>query len=67
MKLKDIWKKISGKKTITGIILHSIWFGANLIYPNLADSSQRYIGHGIIFNITGVGVGHKLLKFFKKK
>lgn len=60
--LKKIWAKLSGKKTIIGLGLHLAWFAANIAFKDLSTSSETITGHGLIFSITGVGIGHKVIK-----
>lgn len=64
-KSKKFWKFIDGKKTYIGVGLHVFWFVSNLVFPDFANNSEQNIGHGIIFQITGVGIGHKIDKFLK--
>lgn len=59
----SFWKKTNGFKTIIGIVLHIAW--AYIHISNDFDLTTALEGHGIIATITGVGLGHKILKFTK--
>ena len=65
-KLKKLWIAIDGKKTIIGIGLHTAWFIANMVLPELSTENEALVGHGLIGTITGVGVGHKVSKAIDK-
>lgn len=60
--ITNISEWLNGKKTYIGVGLHAAWFVANIVFKDLTDSGQYWEGHGYIGAITGVGVGHKLLK-----
>lgn len=45
--------------------MHTLWLSWNLVDPTFASTTEQNIGHAIIFNITGVGIGHKVDKFLK--
>ena len=57
-----IWNFLNGKKSKIGVILHTIWFILNLIFKDLTLESETVRGHYIIFIITGIGLGHKVIK-----
>lgn len=61
-KILKIWEAVNGKKTAIGTGLHLAWFILNLVHP-VTDKQGMLIGHSLIFNITGVGIGHKVIKW----
>jgi hypothetical protein len=60
--LKSIWSYFNGKKTVIGIVLHTAWFVSNLAFKDLTTMDEALTGHGLIGLITGVGLGHKIVK-----
>lgn len=62
--LKKLWGKLDGWKTIIGFVGHSVLLASNIKW-NYATLNQELIGHTLIGQITGVGLGHKLDKFSK--
>ena len=64
--MKEIWKRLNGKKTIIGIGLHATWFIANMIFKDFATVDEALTGHALIGTITGVGIGHKINKAIDK-
>jgi hypothetical protein len=62
---KKFWKFVNGKKTYIGFGLHSLLIAGKYFFPQYIDDSTSAVGHQIIFSITGVGVGHKITKFFQ--
>ena len=65
-KVEKVWNFLDGKKTTIGLSLHVAWLAAGIIFNKEIPESKLLIGHTLIFQITGVGIGHKVLKFFKK-
>lgn len=65
-KVEKAWEYLSGKKTFIGLSLHAAWLAAGIIFETDIPESKALLGHTIIFQITGVGIGHKIFKFFKK-
>lgn len=59
--IKKLWSKLDGWKTIIGFVGHSILFASNVKW-NYATLNQELIGHSIIGQMTGVGLGHKFSK-----
>lgn len=55
---------INGKKTYIGVGIHFIWGVVNFFVDETKPFSE--IGHSGIFLLTGVGLGHKGLKWLKK-
>ena len=60
-RLKALWEKINGKKTLTGLAMHIAWAAVHLSVGQI-DLDTGIEGHIYIGSITGVGAGHKLLK-----
>lgn len=58
---------IDGFKTATGIILHTLWFCYYVFFNDTIDKEIQLRGHGLIFILTGVGLFHKGVKFFKSE
>ena len=58
-KFKKLWDFLNGKKTIIGTGLHAAWLIANIVFPDMVNNNNELIGHGLIFQITGVGISHK--------
>ena len=61
------WDYLQGKKTIIGVVLHTAWLAINIVKPDLCNTDKYFTGHAVIFNITGVGIGSKILKWAKKE
>lgn len=58
------WKWLDGKKFWIGVVGHAAWLTTNLIFKDLATPEQSAYGHLIIGSVTGVGLGHKAVKFY---
>ena len=63
-KVKKLWEDLNGMKTAIGLTLHAIWLIVGLA-ANI-DFKTRLEVHGYIATITGTGVIHKIVKYFKK-
>jgi len=60
----NILKNISGFKTISGGLLHLSWFIYYVFINAEIPSHLQWRGHEIIFVLTGIGIGHKAIKYF---
>ncbi len=60
--MSTLWNKLNGYKTGIGVLLHVTWFLLNLIFKELSTDPETLTGHGLIFTMTGVGIGHKVYK-----
>ena len=71
MKIKEgftkVWNYLDGKKFWIGIAGHAVWLTTNLIFKDLATAEQTAYGHLIIGSVTGVGLGHKAVKWYDGK
>lgn len=71
MKFKDklgkLWQYLDGKKFWIGVGGHAVWLTTNLIFRDLATSEQASYGHLIIGSVTGVGIGHRAVKWYDGK
>lgn len=59
-----VWDYLNGKKFWIGVVGHAAWLTTNLIFKDLATPEQSAYGHLIIGSVTGVGLGHKAVKFY---
>lgn len=60
--MTNISKATNGYKTIIGGILHAVWFCYYVFVDKTIDVDTKYVGHGIIGIITGIGITHKIIK-----
>lgn len=66
-KAKNFWKRLDGHKTKIGVFLHIVWFVIYIVFKDIATTEQQMIGHGLIFQLTGIGLAHKGYKYIKSK
>ena len=71
MKLKDrlikVWNYLDGKKFWIGVAGHATWLATNIIFKDLTTPEQAAHGHLVIGSVTGVGLGHKAVKWYDGK
>lgn len=63
-KLSKLWNYFDGKKTYIGLAGHAAWLITNMVFKDLTTSEEAAYGHLIIGTVTGVGIGHKGVKFY---
>jgi hypothetical protein len=56
--MKTVWTKLNGRKTLIGLFLAVIYSG--LVAQGIIQRND--ILESFIFGITGVGLGHKIVK-----
>ena len=59
--MNKLWSKIRGFKTITGGVLHAAWF-VYYVFIEEVETDTKYVGHSVIFILTGVGIGDKIYR-----
>lgn len=62
-----IWRHLDGIKTLIGGLLHAAWFLYYVIFDRTIPLEHQLTGHGIIGILTGVGLGHKIVKAKAKR
>lgn len=56
--MKRLWYLLNGRKTLIGVFLGVVYSG--LVAQNIIQRNE--VVESLIFGITGVGLGHKIVK-----